>query len=78
MFNLGNNEGFSVLEVLHKAEEITRTEIPYTRAPRRAGDPAILVGDSQKARKILGWNPRFFTLEAILRSAYRWHTNQRY
>lgn len=78
VFNLGNNEGFSVLEVLHKAEEITRTEISYTRAPRRAGDPAILVGDSQKARKILGWNPRFFTLEAILRSAYRWHSNQRY
>ncbi len=78
VFNLGNNEGFSVLEVLHKAQEITNTEIPYIHSKRREGDPAILVGDCHKAKAILGWNPHFCDLETILQTAYRWHKNPRY
>ncbi|WP_394954581.1 UDP-glucose 4-epimerase GalE [uncultured Helicobacter sp.] len=78
VFNLGNNEGFSVLEVLHKAQEITNTEIPYIHSKRREGDPAILVGDCRKAKAILGWNPHFCDLETILQTAYRWHKNPRY
>lgn len=78
VFNLGNNEGFSVLEVLHKAQEITNTEIPSIKSKRREGDPAILVGDCRKAKAILGWNPHFCDLETILQTAYRWHKNPRY
>lgn len=78
VFNLGNNEGFSVLEVLHKAQEIANTEIPYIQSKRRDGDPAILVGDSHKAKDILGWNPHFCDLEAILQTAMAWHKNPRF
>lgn len=78
VFNLGNGEGFSVLEVIKKMSEISNKEIPYIVEERRAGDPAILIGDSTKAKEILGYNPSFSSLETILKSAYQWHTNQRY
>jgi UDP-glucose 4-epimerase len=72
-FNLGNASGFSVLEVIRTAEQITGRSIPYGISPRRTGDPAVLVASSAKAAKTLGWKPQYQSLETIIESAWRWH-----
>ena len=72
-FNLGNGNGFSVREVIKTARRITRREIPVVECPRRPGDPSILVGSSDKARKILGWHPQYPALEQIIAHAWQWH-----
>lgn len=71
--NLGNGNGYSVKHVIETARQVTGRDVPFENAPRRAGDPPQLVGDSQKARKILGWNPQFAELEKIIESAWAWH-----
>jgi len=71
--NLGNGNGYSVKQVIDTAKNITGKEIPVENAPRRAGDPPQLVGDSKKAREVLGWNPQFAELEKIVESAWKWH-----
>jgi len=72
-FNLGNGQGFSVKEIISKTEEITGHSIPTQISPRRAGDPPKLVGDSEKARSVLGWNPQFHRIEDIISTAWNWH-----
>lgn len=71
--NLGNGNGYSVKQVIDTAHRVTGREIPAENAPRRAGDPPQLVGDSKKARDILGWKPQFAELEKIIESAWAWH-----
>lgn len=71
--NLGNGRGFSVKEVIAIAEKVTGRTIPVVMAERRAGDPPILVGSSEKARCLLGWAPRFSDLETIVTHAWAWH-----
>lgn len=71
--NLGNGRGFSVKEVIATVERVTGRKIPVEMAPRRAGDPAVLVGSSNKARQLLGWTPRFPDLETIIAHAWNWH-----
>jgi UDP-glucose 4-epimerase len=71
-FNLGNGDGFSVLEVIRMAEAVTGRTVPYEIAERRAGDAARLVADSRKAREILGWRPRYPDLRAIIQDAWGW------
>jgi UDP-glucose 4-epimerase len=71
--NLGNGNGYSVKQVIDTAKKVTGRDIPVENAPRRAGDPPQLVGDSAKAREILGWQPQFPELEAIIESAWNWH-----
>jgi UDP-glucose 4-epimerase len=71
--NLGNGNGYSVLEVIEKARAITGRKIAADFQPRRAGDPPILVGSADKAREILGWRPKFGSLESILGTAWEWH-----
>jgi UDP-glucose 4-epimerase len=71
--NLGNGNGYSVKQVIDTAKKVTGRDIPVENAPRRAGDPPQLVGDSSKAREILGWNPQFPELEKIIESAWAWH-----
>lgn len=75
IFNLGNGVGYSVREVIETARKVTGHPIPATETPRRAGDPARLVASSEKARKILGWNPVHDSLEEIIESAWNWHKN---
>jgi UDP-glucose 4-epimerase len=72
--NLGNGAGYSVLEVIHAAREITRQDIPMEVEGRRAGDPSHLVADSSKARSVLGWHPQHADLSTIISSAWEWHT----
>ena len=72
-FNLGNGKGFSVKEVIDVACRVTGKNIPVRIEGRRAGDAQTLVGSSQKAKNLLGWNPRFDRLEQIVESAWNWH-----
>ena len=73
VFNLGNGNGFSVKEVIETAREVTGKEIKAIECDRRPGDPPALVGGAEKAREILGWNPQYADLRAILSHAWQWH-----
>jgi UDP-glucose 4-epimerase len=73
VYNLGNGQGFSVLQVIEMAEQVTGREIPYVVGPRRAGDPPVLTASSEKIRRELGWTPRYPSLDAIIGSAWEWH-----
>jgi len=77
-FNLGNGQGFSVREVLSAAEVVTGSAIAHEQAPRRAGDPAVLVASSEKARRELGWAPVHARLEGIIESAWGWHRRAKF
>lgn len=72
-FNLGNGNGFSVKEVIEAAYQVTGREIKTVELERRAGDPPVLVGSSEKARKILGWEPQYWELKQIIAHAFAWH-----
>lgn len=72
--NLGNGQGYSVLEVVEAAREVTGREIGTAMQGRRAGDPSHLVADAARARAVLGWQPQFPELAAIISSAWRWHS----
>lgn len=72
-FNLGNGSGFSVLEVIEKAREITGKKIDVVEEERRAGDPPVLVGSSEKIRKVLNWKPKYNDLSLIISTAWTWH-----
>ncbi|HMT06410.1 MAG TPA: UDP-glucose 4-epimerase GalE [Pyrinomonadaceae bacterium] len=71
--NLGNGNGYSVMEVIEAARKVTGLPIEAKMAPRRAGDPSKLIGDSTKARRVLGWLPQIPELERIIESAWNWH-----
>lgn len=75
IFNLGNGVGYSVREVIEAARQVTGHSIPAIESERRAGDPARLVASSEKAKRILGWNPSHDSLEEIIASAWNWHKN---
>ena len=72
IYNLGNGRGFSVRQVVEVARKVTGHAIPAKDAPRRAGDPAVLVASSEKIRRELGWQPRSAELEQIVASAWEW------
>jgi UDP-glucose 4-epimerase len=72
--NLGTGRGFSVREVIETARQVTGREVPFTIAPRRAGDPSRLVADASKAETVLGWKPDH-QLASIISSDWEWRTN---
>lgn len=71
--NLGNGKGYSVLEVVEAAHEVTGMEIAIEMQERRAGDPSHLVADASKAGDVLGWKPQHPELAEIIGSAWKWH-----
>jgi UDP-glucose 4-epimerase len=73
-YNLGNGRGYSVKQVIETARQVTGHPIPAVVGPRRAGDPAVLVASSEAIQRELGWAPRYTSLEAIIRSAWAWHS----
>lgn len=73
VFNLGNGVGFSNLQVVETARAVTGHPIPSSIEARRPGDPATLVASSDKAARVLGWQPRYTDLGEIIATAYRWH-----
>jgi len=75
IYNLGNNRGYSVREVVDIAAKVTGEQIPAIVDGRRSGDPAVLIANSDKIRKELGWKPHFGDLKTILRTAWKWHQN---
>jgi UDP-glucose 4-epimerase len=77
-FNLGNGTGFSVLEVVEAARRVTGMQIACKREPRRVGDPPILVASCEAAHHVLGWQPAYTDLGAIVETAWRWHRAARY
>lgn len=72
-YNLGTGGGASVKEVIETCREVTGKDIPVSERPRRPGDPPRLVAASDKARKELGWTPKFQNIRAIIESAWAWH-----
>jgi UDP-glucose 4-epimerase len=74
VYNLGNGNGYSVLEVIQAAEEVAGRPINVRYGPRRPGDPASLVAGSAKIMDKLGWQPRFADLKVIIDTAWRWHS----
>jgi len=72
VYNLGNAKGYSVMEVIEAARQVTGIDIPVKPCPRRYGDPAVLVASSNRAKEELGWKPGFSNLEAIIKSAWKW------
>jgi UDP-glucose 4-epimerase len=77
VFNLGNGEGFTNLEVLRACEAVTGIEMAVTVGPRRDGDPAALVASSTKARELFGWEPSYPAVESMVEHAWRWHSRVR-
>lgn len=77
-FNLGNTVGTSVLEVVDSVRKITGREFTVTLADRRLGDPARLVGSSEKAKRVLGWKPEYADIDTIIKHAWHWHEHKRY
>lgn len=77
-FNLGNERGTSVLEIIEAAKEVTGEDFPVVKASRRPGDPAVLVGSGEKAKRILGWEPRHQDIEEIVSHAWAWHRRRTY
>jgi UDP-glucose 4-epimerase len=77
-FNLGNTLGTSVLEVVDSVKRVTGREFNVTIADRRPGDPAKLVGSSEKAQKVLGWKPIYGDIDTIVEHAWKWHEKAEY
>jgi UDP-glucose 4-epimerase len=75
-FNLGNGNGFSVREVIETAKLVAGREIKTIECDRRPGDPPVLVGSSDKARNILGWQPQYSDLKQIIAHALAWHQHR--
>jgi UDP-glucose 4-epimerase len=72
-YNLGTGKGYSVREVVEAARRATAHSIPVRVAPRRSGDPAVLVASSERIKRQLNWSPKHSELEEIIESAWRWH-----
>ncbi|MQS88608.1 UDP-glucose 4-epimerase GalE [Companilactobacillus mishanensis] len=70
VFNLGSSNGFSNKEILSAAREVTGKEIPAEIGPRRPGDPSTLIAASDKARKILGWTPKYDDVHKMIEDAW--------
>lgn len=75
VYNLGNGKGYSIREVIEVCRKVTGHAIPEKLGPKRAGDPALLVASSDRIASDLGWRPQYGELEAIVASAWRWHSN---
>lgn len=75
--NLGTGVGASVREVISTVERVMGRPVPHVDAPRRPGDPPALVADPERARRLLGWEPRMSSLERIISDAVAWHRRLR-
>lgn len=72
-FNLGSQNGFSVREMIEAAKKVTGRDFKVEEAPRRAGDPAVLIAGSEKIRRLTGWQPTHSKVEQIIADAWHWH-----
>ncbi|MBZ7948521.1 UDP-glucose 4-epimerase GalE [Campylobacter sp. RM9929] len=72
IFNVGYGHGFSVKEVIESMKRVTGVDFKVELAPRREGDPSVLISDAQKIRTLTSWQPKFDDLDLICKSAYDW------
>jgi len=72
IYNLGNEKGFSVREVINRCVRIINKRVIVKEAGRRQGDPPILIASSRKIKKELGWKPNYSSLDYIIESAWKW------
>jgi UDP-glucose 4-epimerase len=72
IYNIGNNKGFSVKEIISMAEKITQIKIPYEITSRRKGDPSKLIADNKKISENLNWSANYSDLKTILETAWEW------
>lgn len=75
-FNLGNGNGFSVKEVIETAKQVTGIDFAVKVQDRRPGDSTTLIGSSEKAQKMLGWQPQYCDLKDTIAHAWQWHQNR--
>ena len=75
VYNLGSGSGYSVREMLDAARVVTQREIPTEYVGRREGDAAVLLANPDKAKRELGWNPKYTDMKDIIETAWRWHTS---
>lgn len=75
-YNIGNGQGYSNLEVIRSVERVSGRKVPWEAAPRREGDPAMLVADSTALREETGWKPGFAELDRIVETALRWRESR--
>ena len=73
-FNVGTGYGFSVKEVLSAVEKVAGKKVPFVMGPRRDGDPPLLVADSTRLQRDLGWKPEYSDLHRIVETAWAWAT----
>ena len=73
VYNLGNDDGDSIYQVIEAARQVTGHPLPAVPAPRRSGDPARLTATSARIRSELGWVPDYPDLQAIIETAWKWH-----
>ncbi|HEY9877824.1 MAG TPA: UDP-glucose 4-epimerase GalE [Leptolyngbyaceae cyanobacterium] len=73
IFNLGNGDGFSVRQVVDAVEQVTSKSVTVIEADRRPGDPPALVGSSERARSVLGWQPQYSEITTMVQHAWNWH-----
>jgi UDP-glucose 4-epimerase len=71
---VGTGFGFSVKEVLNAVERVTGKKVPFVMGPRRDGDPPLLVADSTRLQRELGWKPEYSDLRRIVETAWAWAT----
>ncbi|MDX2044499.1 MAG: GDP-mannose 4,6-dehydratase [Acidobacteriota bacterium] len=71
--NLGNGQGYSVMEVIEAARQVTGLPSEVKVEPARAGAPSRLIANAEKAHAVLGWQPKFPELATIIRTAWDWH-----
>jgi UDP-glucose 4-epimerase len=74
--NLGTGWGYSVREVISSVELASGCRVPVRETARRPGDPPVLIADSARARRLLGWQPRFSSLDTIVETAWDWHRSR--
>ncbi len=72
-FNLGTGTGISVRQIIAAADRVSGAKTPVREAPRREGDPASLIADPSRAAKILGFAPKFTTIDPIVDTAWQWY-----
>jgi UDP-glucose 4-epimerase len=76
VFNVGTGVGHSVLEVMRTVEQVTERKVPHEIGPRRAGDPAVLIANSDKLKRTLEWQPRFLELQDIVTTAWQFESKR--
>lgn len=76
VFNLGNDNGYSVREIIDRVKMVSQRNFNVVEQERRPGDPPVLVSSSDRAANILGWTPKFADIDSIIATAWNWHCQE--